>query len=121
MTVINQISPVQVLVALLNLLALGVLGYLVVLVIRVLRRTLRRAEVRKETAVVRKSLAENIREHRMACKMTQKFVAEVLGVSRQAVSKWESGASDPSTQNLLALAELFHVKPEELLGQRNGA
>jgi len=34
--------------------------------------------------------------------MTQEFVAESLGVSRQAVSKWESGASDPSTTNLMA-------------------
>ena len=45
----------------------------------------------------------------------QEFVAEALGVSRQAVSKWESGQSDPSTTNLLALAKLFGVRPEELL------
>ena len=47
--------------------------------------------------------------------MTQEFVAEALGVSRQAVSKWESGQSDPSTTNLLALAKLFGERPEELL------
>ena len=47
--------------------------------------------------------------------MTQEFVAESLGVSRQAVSKWESGTSDPSTANLFALAELFGVKAEKLL------
>lgn len=47
--------------------------------------------------------------------MTQEFVAEALGVSRQAVSKWESGASDPSTTNLLALAKLLGAEPEELL------
>ena len=41
--------------------------------------------------------------------MTQEFVAEAIGVSRQAVSKWESGASDPSTSNLLALAKLYGV------------
>ncbi len=40
--------------------------------------------------------------------MTQEFVAETLGVSRQAVSKWESGASDPSTTNLMALAAVRH-------------
>ena len=45
----------------------------------------------------------------------QEFVAEALGVSRQAVSKWESGASDPSTANLIALAKLFGTTPEELL------
>ena len=42
-------------------------------------------------------------------------LAEALGVSRQAVSKWESGASDPSTANLIALAKLFGITPEELL------
>ena len=47
--------------------------------------------------------------------MTQEFVAESLGVSRQAVSKWEMGASDPSTSNLLTLAKLYGVSAEELL------
>lgn len=47
--------------------------------------------------------------------MTQEFVAETLGVSRQAVSKWESGVSDPSTTNLMALAKIFGVEAEELL------
>ena len=47
--------------------------------------------------------------------MTQEFVAESIGVSRQAVSKWETGAADPSTANLLALAKLYGVSPEELL------
>lgn len=48
--------------------------------------------------------------------MTQEFVAESLGVSRQAVSKWENGTSDPSTSNLIALAKLYGVSVEELLG-----
>ena len=47
--------------------------------------------------------------------MTQEFIAETVGVSRQAVSKWESGLTDPSTSNLMALAKLFGVTPEELL------
>ncbi len=47
--------------------------------------------------------------------MTQEFVAETLGVSRQAVSKWESGISDPSTTNLMALAKLFGVTVEDML------
>ena len=61
------------------------------------------------------NLGRVIKEHRMACGMTQEFVAESLGVSRQAVSKWENGASDASTSNLFALAALFGVSPEELL------
>ena len=47
--------------------------------------------------------------------MTQEFVAESMGVSRQAVSKWETGTSDPSTSNLLALAKLYGASAEELL------
>ena len=81
---------------------LGLLIYLLILLIKALRKYLRSKEVREESAAVRRQ-------------MTQEFVAERLGVSRQAVSKWESGASDPSTSNLLALAKLFQVSPEELL------
>lgn len=100
----------------LSILALwaGIL-YLVVLVVKALRKYLRSEEVRKETAAVRRSLGEALKEHRTRCMMTQEFVAEHLGVSRQAVSKWENGTSDPSTSNLLALAKLFGISAEELL------
>lgn len=47
--------------------------------------------------------------------MTQEFVAEPLGVSRQSVSKWENGTSDPNTSNLIALAKLYGISAEELL------
>lgn len=89
--------------------------YLFILLIKALRKYLKSGEVRKETAEVRKSLGEALKEHRTRCKMTQEFVAEHLGVSRQAVSKWENGTSDPSTSNLLALAKLFGISAEELL------
>ncbi|WP_273448466.1 helix-turn-helix domain-containing protein [Thermophilibacter provencensis] len=59
-----------------------------------------------ESVAVRRSLAEVLRAHRERCKMTQEFVAEKIGVSRQAVSKWESGASEPSTTNLVKVARL---------------
>lgn len=62
-----------------------------------------------------KSLAELLKENRVKCKMTQEFVSEKLGVSRQAVSKWENGSTEPSTSNLIALAELYEVSAEELL------
>lgn len=71
--------------------------------------------MRAEKEQVRKSLGETLKEYRMKCNMTQEFVAEILGVSRQAVSKWETGTSDPSTANLLALAKLYGVSAEELL------
>ena len=87
---------------------------MVILVIKALKKYINEGG-RPETAAVRKSLGEAIKAHRTRCGMTQELVAERLGVSRQAVSKWESGASDPSTSNLLALAKLFGVPAEELL------
>ena len=72
-------------------------------------------EAKKETAAVRKTLAETLKDHRTRCRMTQEFVAESLGVSRQAVSKWETGDSDPSMSNLVLLAKLYGVPLEELL------
>ena len=47
--------------------------------------------------------------------MTQECVADAPGVSRRAVSKRESGASDPSTTNLTALADLFETISEDIL------
>lgn len=90
--------------------------YIVYLLIKVLKTYIRSKEVRQEKALVKKSLGETIKVYRMERNMTQEFVAESLGVSRQAVSKWEMGTSDPSTSNLLALAKLYGVSAEELLG-----
>ena len=89
--------------------------YLLTLLVRALRKYLRSEPVRKEKQEVCRTLGEAIKFHRTRCKMTQEFVAEHLGVSRQAVSKWESGTSDPSTSNLMALAKLFGVSAKELL------
>ena len=44
--------------------------------------------------------------------LSQEYVAEQLGVSRQAVSKWENDLSAPDTYNLIALAKLFNVSVE---------
>ena len=87
----------------------------VYLVIKALRKYTKSEPVRKEKAANAKSLSEVLKQHRIDSKMTQEFVAETLGVSRQAVSKWESGVSDPSTTNLMALAKLFGVSAEDLL------
>lgn len=88
---------------------------LIVLVVRALLKYIKSKDVRHEKCAIRKSLGEALKEHRTRCKMTQEFVAETIGVSRQAVSKWESGASDPSTSNLLALAKLYGISAEDLL------
>lgn len=68
-----------------------------------------------ENTIAKKSLGEAIKEYRTKSNMTQEFIAERIGVSRQAVSKWERGTSDPSTSNLFALADLFDITVEELL------
>ncbi len=69
------------------------LVYLVFLLIKALKKYIKSEPVRKEKAESAKSLGEVLKRHRTECKMTQEFVAETLGVSRQAVSKWESGVS----------------------------
>lgn len=107
--------PATILTIVLNTLLWGGIIYLFVLLIKALRKYLNSSEARKEKSESAKSLGQALKENRTSCKMTQEFVAEHLGVSRQAVSKWESGASDPSTSNLLALAKLYGVSAEELL------
>lgn len=86
-----------------------------IFIIRALLRYIKSSNIRKEKTIIKKSLGEVLKQHREECKMTQEFVAESIGVSRQAVSKWETGASDPSTSNLLTLAKLFNTTAEELL------
>ncbi len=105
----------SILMAVVSLLILAVGVYVLALLIRALRKYIRSEPVRKEKAASARSLGEVLKRRRTECKMTQEFVAEALGVSRQAVSKWESGASDPSTANLIALAKLLGTTPEELL------
>ena len=111
----NAATIAQIVNLLLTGLLLGGFLYLFLLAVKALRKYLRGGEVRKERAAIRKSLGETLKEYRVRNNMTQEFVAERLGVSRQAVSKLENGTSDPSTSNLLALAELYGISAEELL------
>lgn len=89
--------------------------YLFILIVKALKKYVNSKEVREEKKAVAKSLGEALKENRIRCQMTQEFVAETLGVSRQSVSKWENGSSDPNTSNLIALAKLYKISPEELL------
>ena len=61
------------------------------------------------------TLGERIREQRKARGMSQEMVAGHLGVSRQAVAKWENGQSAPSAENLHRLAELLGTTAGSLL------
>ncbi len=89
--------------------------FVMILVVKALLKHIGSRDVREEKDAVKRSLGETLKAHRVRCKMTQEFVAESIGVSRQAVSKWKLGTSDPSTSNLFALSDLFGVAAEELL------
>lgn len=60
-------------------------------------------------------LGENIRRHRKLNNMSQDELAEKLNVTRQSVSLWENGQTQPSLENIVALAKLFQVSTDELL------
>ena len=83
--------------------------------VRIARNLEKPPKLTEEVKIVRKSLSETLKENRTRCKMTQEFVAETIGVSRQAVSKWENGTSEPNTSNLMALARLYGIPAEDLL------
>ena len=61
--------------------------YLFILIVKALKKYVNSKEVREEKKTVAKSLGEALKENRIRCQMTQEFVAETLGVSRQSVSK----------------------------------
>lgn len=57
------------------------------------------------------------RECREASGLTQKYVALTLGVKGPSVSNWESGKTTPTTENVAALAKLYNVSVDYLLGR----
>ena len=62
------------------------------------------------------NLGEKINELRKKSNMTQEMLADAIGVTAQAVSKWERGVSNPDLYLIPALAELFGVTADNLLG-----
>ncbi|MCL2339908.1 MAG: helix-turn-helix domain-containing protein [Actinomycetia bacterium] len=60
-------------------------------------------------------IAERLASRRREAGYSQEALAERLGVTRQAVSKWERSESSPDTDNLIALAQLYNVSLDELL------
>lgn len=61
------------------------------------------------------SFRDNLLYLRDARNMTQEQLAMLLGVTRQAVSKWESGASTPDMDRLVRLCEIFEVDLDDLI------
>lgn len=65
------------------------------------------------------NLGLKLQEIRKQNKLSQEALAEKLGVSRQAISKWERGESAPDTENLIALSRIYGVSIDELLGNNS--
>lgn len=61
-------------------------------------------------------LADRLVELRKENKLSQEALAEKLGLSRQSISKWERAEASPDTDNLIALADLYKMSLDELLG-----
>ena len=63
------------------------------------------------------TLGETILKLRKASGLSQEQLAEMLGVSRQAVSKWETDQSLPDIDKILLLSQTFSITTDELLGR----
>lgn len=60
-------------------------------------------------------VANRLQELRKKNGYSQEDLADELGVSRQAVSKWERGDASPDTDNLIALSKIYNVTLDELI------
>ena len=61
------------------------------------------------------SIGKNISERRREAGITQEQLADKLGISAQAVSKWENDLSEPDASTLLSLSKIFGVTVDDLL------
>ena len=61
------------------------------------------------------TFCEKLQQLRKSAELTQDEFAERIGVSRQAISKWESGASYPDLKNLQTICDYFNCSPDSLL------
>ncbi len=65
--------------------------------------------------------AERLQKLRKENNFSQEQLADELNVSRQAISKWECGAALPDTENLIALAKLYHCSIDEIVFDKSAA
>ena len=73
------------------------------------------AKFEKEVIPDNAALGKNIRKKRLEKNISQEYLAEKLDISRQSISKWENGLSEPSKKNLAQLARIFDCELEELI------
>lgn len=67
------------------------------------------------------TFAEKLKTIRKQAGMSQERLAEKLGVSRQAVTKWETDTGIPDIENMMAISALFDISVDELLSNEKGA
>lgn len=63
------------------------------------------------------SFSENVKQIRREKNISQEEMAEMLQVSRQAVSKWESGQGYPEVETLLLIANQLHISLDQLMAE----
>lgn len=61
------------------------------------------------------TFAEKLKTIRKQLGMSQEQLADKLGVSRQAITKWETNIGIPDIENLIAISKLFNMTIDELL------
>lgn len=64
-----------------------------------------------------KIFQKRIKEMRMLCHLTQREMAEKLGISQPSYIRYENGSSEPTLENLVKIAEIFDVSTDFLLGK----
>lgn len=62
------------------------------------------------------TVGQRIRQAREHACLTQEKLAEIIGVSRTAISRWELGEIDPTIEHLIALSQTLNVSTDYLLG-----
>ena len=78
-------------------------------------------ESKKDKEIVDMTFAKNLKMLRKQAGMSQEQLAEKIGVSRQAVTKWETGAGIPDIENIMAISTLFDISIDDLLSNESGS
>lgn len=63
------------------------------------------------------TLEEQIKHYRKQAGLSQEKMAEKIGVSRQAITKWENGTGTPDIVNLMEIADLFQISVFQSMSQ----
>jgi transcriptional regulator with XRE-family HTH domain len=70
----------------------------------------------EEEGIVMSDLSENLKRIRKAKKLSQQGLADIVGTSKQVISRYERGERDPKSETLFKIANALHVSPWELVG-----